>query len=115
MHETVPGILLVEPAVADAGAEDPDAGGGHARRVRRHEFSPAASGVDGSALTCLEPKHQAGQGLDGARQALSPTWLDTSSVDEFVTHVIEKELAKFEGSDSEEDIKKKLKGLGYIS
>lgn len=38
-----------------------------------------------------------------------------SSVDEFVTHVIEKELAKFEGSDSEEDIKKRLKGLGYIS
>lgn len=38
-----------------------------------------------------------------------------SSVDEFVTHVLEKELAKFEGSDSEEDIKKKLKGLGYIS
>jgi hypothetical protein len=38
-----------------------------------------------------------------------------SSVDEFVAHVIEKELAKFEGSDSEEDIKKKLKGLGYIS
>ena len=38
-----------------------------------------------------------------------------SSVDEFVTHVIEKELAKVEGSDSEEDIKKKLKGLGYIS
>lgn len=38
-----------------------------------------------------------------------------SSVDEFVTHVIEKELARFEGSDSEEDIKKKLKGLGYIS
>lgn len=38
-----------------------------------------------------------------------------SSVNEFVTHVLEKELAKFEGSDSEEDIKKKLKGLGYIS
>ncbi|PHX64706.1 MAG: hypothetical protein CK550_08570 [Gemmatimonadetes bacterium] len=38
-----------------------------------------------------------------------------SSVDEFVTHVLEKELAKFEGSDSEEEIKKKLKGLGYIS
>lgn len=38
-----------------------------------------------------------------------------SSVDEFVAHVLEKELAKFEGSDSEEDIKKKLKGLGYIS
>jgi hypothetical protein len=38
-----------------------------------------------------------------------------SSVDEFVAHVLEKELAKLEGSDSEEDIKKKLKGLGYIS
>jgi len=38
-----------------------------------------------------------------------------SSVDEFITHVLEKELAKLEGSDSEEDIKKKLKGLGYIS
>lgn len=38
-----------------------------------------------------------------------------SSVDEFVRHVIEKELAKVEGSDSEEEIKKKLKGLGYIS
>jgi hypothetical protein len=38
-----------------------------------------------------------------------------SSVDEFITHVLEKELAKLEGSDSEEDIKKKLKGLGSIS
>lgn len=38
-----------------------------------------------------------------------------SSVDEFITHVLEKELAKLEGSDSEEDIKKKLKGLGYLS
>jgi metal-responsive CopG/Arc/MetJ family transcriptional regulator len=38
-----------------------------------------------------------------------------SSADEFVTHVIEKELAKLEDSESEEAIKKKLKGLGYIS
>jgi hypothetical protein len=38
-----------------------------------------------------------------------------SSVDEFVTHVLEKELAKVEGSELEEEIKKKLKGLGYIS
>ena len=38
-----------------------------------------------------------------------------SSVDEFVTHIIEKELGQLEGSDSEDDIKKKLKGLGYIS
>jgi len=38
-----------------------------------------------------------------------------SSVEEFVTHCLEKELAKIEESDSEEEIKKKLKGLGYIS
>lgn len=38
-----------------------------------------------------------------------------SSAEEFVAHCLEKELAKFEGADSEEEIKKRLKGLGYIS
>jgi hypothetical protein len=38
-----------------------------------------------------------------------------SSVDEFVSHVLEKELTKIDASESEEDIKKKLKGLGYLS
>ena len=38
-----------------------------------------------------------------------------SSVEEFVTHCLEKEISKLEESDSEEEIKKKLKGLGYIS
>jgi hypothetical protein len=38
-----------------------------------------------------------------------------SSVEEFVTHVVEKEVAQLEGSDSEEEIRKKLKGLGYLS
>ena len=38
-----------------------------------------------------------------------------SSVDEFITHALEKELAQFEGAESEEELKKKLKGLGYIS
>jgi hypothetical protein len=37
-----------------------------------------------------------------------------SSVEEFITHCLEKEVAKIEESDSEEEIKKKLKGLGYI-
>jgi len=37
-----------------------------------------------------------------------------SSVDEFVSHCLEKEVAKIEDADSEEEIKKKLKGLGYI-
>ncbi len=39
-----------------------------------------------------------------------------SSVDEFITHALEKELAKLEeGGDDEEEIKNRLKGLGYIS
>ena len=38
-----------------------------------------------------------------------------SSVEEFVNHALEKEIAKIEESESEEEIKKKLKGLGYIS
>jgi len=38
-----------------------------------------------------------------------------SSPEEFITHCLEKEIAQLEESDSEEEIKKKLKGLGYIS
>lgn len=38
-----------------------------------------------------------------------------SSVEEFVTHALEKELKQLEGAESEEEIKKRLKGLGYIS
>ena len=38
-----------------------------------------------------------------------------SSVEEFVTHALEKQIAQLEEADSEEEIKKKLRGLGYIS
>jgi metal-responsive CopG/Arc/MetJ family transcriptional regulator len=38
-----------------------------------------------------------------------------SSPEEFITHALEKELAKLEDADSEEEIRKRLKGLGYIS
>jgi len=38
-----------------------------------------------------------------------------SSVEEFITHALEKELAVLEEADTEEEIKKKLQGLGYIS
>lgn len=38
-----------------------------------------------------------------------------SSVEEFITNALEKEIAQLEEADSEEDIKKKLQGLGYIS
>ena len=38
-----------------------------------------------------------------------------SSVEEFITHALEKELAQLEDADSEEEIKKRLQGLGYMS
>jgi metal-responsive CopG/Arc/MetJ family transcriptional regulator len=38
-----------------------------------------------------------------------------SSDEEFITHCLEKEIAKLEEADSPEEIEKKLKGLGYIS
>lgn len=38
-----------------------------------------------------------------------------TSVDEFIVHMVEKETEKLEGSGNEEEIKKRLQGLGYIS
>ncbi len=39
-----------------------------------------------------------------------------SSVEEFITHIVEKEIAKIEeGGDSLEEVEKRLRGLGYIS
>jgi hypothetical protein len=38
-----------------------------------------------------------------------------SSIDEFVTHVLEKEVALIEEAEDDPDVKKRLQGLGYIS
>lgn len=38
-----------------------------------------------------------------------------SSEEEFIVHALEKELARLEETESGEEIKKKLQGLGYIS
>jgi hypothetical protein len=37
-----------------------------------------------------------------------------SSPEEFIQHCLEREISSLEESDSEDEIKKKLKGLGYI-
>ena len=37
-----------------------------------------------------------------------------SSAEEFVEHVLERELAKLEDAESDADIVKKLQGLGYL-
>lgn len=38
-----------------------------------------------------------------------------ASPDEFVAHVLERELSKTDDASHDEDVKKKLEGLGYIS
>ena len=60
----------------------------------------------------------AGIKLDKALLARVKRYADLagySSIDEFVAHVLEKEMASIEETDSEAEIRKKLKGLGYIS
>lgn len=37
-----------------------------------------------------------------------------SSADEFITNVLEKELAKLEDSENDEQLEERLRGLGYI-
>jgi len=37
-----------------------------------------------------------------------------SSVDEFIRHALEKAAAAVDEADSEEEVKKRLQGLGYI-
>ncbi|MFH1143982.1 MAG: hypothetical protein V1774_05510 [Candidatus Eisenbacteria bacterium] len=37
-----------------------------------------------------------------------------SSIDEFVVHALESQLAQLEEAQSDEEIKEKLKGLGYL-
>ncbi|MBW2713317.1 MAG: hypothetical protein JRC77_06150 [Deltaproteobacteria bacterium] len=38
-----------------------------------------------------------------------------ATTEEFVVHVLEKEMLHFEDAGSDDDIRDKLKGLGYIS
>jgi hypothetical protein len=38
-----------------------------------------------------------------------------ATVEEFVAHVLEKEMIHFEDAKSDDDIRNKLRGLGYIS
>ncbi|MCP4897803.1 MAG: hypothetical protein GY906_12595 [bacterium] len=38
-----------------------------------------------------------------------------STPEEFITHALEKELAQLEDAEDEEELKKRLQGLGYIS
>ncbi|HEX9690751.1 MAG TPA: hypothetical protein VGA22_01495 [Gemmatimonadales bacterium] len=38
-----------------------------------------------------------------------------SSVEEFIAHALEKELARLDDAQTEDEVRRRLKGLGYIS
>ena len=38
-----------------------------------------------------------------------------ATVEEFITHILEKEMLRFEGAKDDKDMRERLKGLGYIS
>ena len=38
-----------------------------------------------------------------------------ATVEEFITHILEKEMLHFEGAKDDKDMRERLKGLGYIS
>ena len=38
-----------------------------------------------------------------------------ATVEEFITHILEKEMLHFEGVKDDKDMRERLKGLGYIS
>jgi len=37
-----------------------------------------------------------------------------SSVDEFVSHVLEREVSQLDGAETDEQVEERLRGLGYI-
>ncbi len=38
-----------------------------------------------------------------------------ATVEEFITHMLERELKQFEDAQTDDEVAKRLKGLGYIS
>ncbi len=50
---------------------------------------------------------------DRARQLVEKAGY--SSLEEFVEHAMERDMARLEEAESKEDLIKKLKGLGYLS
>jgi len=61
----------------------------------------------------FEPKVRIDKQLYEKLKKCSET-LGYSSVDEFIVHILEKAVAESEEAASEEEVKKRLQGLGYL-
>src|SRR5947207_12110845 len=94
---------LREPRAHETGAEPAGARGRHRRGVRRGHVSAPQGEMS---------MFGGGIKLDKALLAKVKRYADLagySSVEEFITHALEKEIAQLEEADSEAEIKKKLK------
>ncbi|MCC7420343.1 MAG: hypothetical protein IT428_08690 [Planctomycetaceae bacterium] len=61
----------------------------------------------------FEPKVKIERSLyDSLKRAASAAGY--SSVDEFIIHILEKTVAEIETAQSEEEVRKRLQGLGYV-
>ena len=103
------GRTLHQPAAEGARAGAAATGRVDPRRVRRDRLPrrEADAVMFGSRIK-----------LDKALLAKLKRYSDLAgyaSVEEFITHALEKEIAQLEGAESEQELKKKLKGLGYLS
>ena len=86
-------------------------------RFTRKAAAPMVGKLLGSAISNAQVKDDKVK-LDKDLLARLKKVSDTAgyaTVEEFITHVLEKELQQFADAASDEDIKNKLKGLGYIS
>ena len=61
----------------------------------------------------FEPKVKIDRGLYATLQRAAKV-ADYSSVDEFIIHILEKAAAEIEQAQSEQEIRQRLQGLGYL-
>ena len=80
-----------------------------------HDFSDDDAEAIISGFAPGEP--ELGAAFDELRSAFAAVEppVAAGALNEFIVHVLEKELAQFEDAGSDEDITEKLRGLGYIS
>ena len=125
-HEAVPGVLLSSRPLVSAGTVAARAEGGPVGRVRyRRRATRNRRRNDAPSRRYGAVPEAGGATVFGSSVKLDKDLLRRvrryadiagySSVEEFITHALEKELAVLEDADSEEEVRKRLQGLGYIS
>ena len=123
--DAVPGILLTSrplrrPAVSLRRRGRGDPGGVRHRRLSAVAVNRRPSACPGLRMAEAEDDTMFGRNritLDKALLTKVRRHADRSgysSAEEFITHVLEKEMAHLEDAATDEEVKKRLQGLGYL-